>query len=91
MTQQQEESNETKTVQVNDLNSFVQLLSIWHARAVKETEYFLSIPEGIEIELNGKSYEVKGEFRDGLICGVTAGLNNLGTLPFVAYTENAPH
>ena len=76
------------TITVTSLDQFVQLIAMWHDKAVRATEHMLSIPEGTEVEYEGKDYKIEGDFRAGYICGLTAGLNNLGTLPFQAYVDN---
>ena len=73
------------TVEIDNLNQFVALLSKCHQLKVSQLEQLLEIPEGTEAELNDTtSVVLEGNVRTGFLIGVTLGLAHLGKLPFVA-------
>lgn len=73
------------TVEVDNLNQFVALLTKWHQNRVAQLEHLLEIPEGTEAQLNDTvSVVLNGDVRTGFLIGVTLGLAQLGKLPFVA-------
>ena len=72
-------------IQVEDLNQFVYHLNNWHQSKVAMLRHMLQIPEGTAAELNdGEKVTMTGDILRGFRIGVTLGLSELGTLPFVA-------
>ena len=70
-------------IQVDDLNTFVSLLSNWHAGQVATLEHMKSIPQGSEVSLNdGAPITMSDEYHAGFVMGLTVSLMELGTLPF---------
>jgi hypothetical protein len=78
------------TIEVDDLNKFVKLLTRWHGGAVKRAEHFLQVPEGQEIKI-GEDAELvlTGDTLRAFKAGVNCALMQLGTLPFAYETEPA--
>ena len=82
---------DTGTLEVVSLSQFVSLLTKWHGNRVAQLEHLLEIPEGTEASLNEtESIKLIGDARTGFLIGVTLGLAQLGTLPFVVELEDLP-
>lgn len=78
------------TVPVESLDTFVQLLSHWHASKVKVLEHMLTIPPGTEADLESFGTVVlSGDTHRGFVLGLSLALIELGTLPFVAEPTDA--
>jgi hypothetical protein len=77
-----------ETIEVKDLDQFVQILTGWHKRQVATLEHFLQIPEGTPMQL-GEDVEVelRGEVLHGFRAGITLALGLLGELPFAVEAE----
>ena len=72
-------------LQIDDLDQFVKHLTLWHNAKVAMLNHMLKVPEGTEAELNeGEKIILNGDMLKGFRVGVTLGLTELGTLPFVA-------
>lgn len=79
------------TIEIQDLNQFVQMLTAWHSKKVKVLEHMLQIPEGIEMVVDGKEPVIlQGEMLAGFKAGLNLALMELGNLPFVCESEEAP-
>lgn len=79
------------TIEIQDLNQFVQMLTAWHSKKVKVLEHMLQIPEGIEMVVDGKDTVIlKGEILAGFKAGLNLALMELGSLPFVYESEEVP-
>jgi len=78
------------TVEVDDLDGFVTLLTGWHVRRVDTVKHLLEIPEGTVFEVgNGaKSVTLAGDTLAGFKFGLEMALMQLGKLPFVAEIED---
>lgn len=75
-------------INVEDLDTFVHLLTEWHAGKVAVLEHMKLIPSGSEVTLNdGPPITMTDEYREGFIMGLTVGLMELGTLPFGSSEE----
>lgn len=82
MTQQKD------TVQVNDIDHFIQLLFAWHKSKVQTLEHMLTIPEGVEVRFNDEGPQtLSGDMHKGFIIGLSLGLMELGSLPFAAEVD----
>jgi hypothetical protein len=80
----------TVLVDVNDLDQFVRILTAWHSEKVTALEHMLQVPEGVEVTFqNEKPQALTGDLHKGFIIGLTLGLMELGTLPFL--TEYEPN
>lgn len=76
------------TLEINDLDQFVQILLAWHQDKVKRLEHMLTIPEGVEVMVNeGEAQELSGDLHKGFLIGLTVGLMELGILPFATSKE----
>ena len=64
------------------------ILFAWHKQKVAGLEHMLRIPQGIEVSFNnGEPLIMSEDIHKGFIIGVTLGLIELGTLPFVSPDE----
>ena len=78
------------TVEVNDLDHFVNLLSKWHSTKTKVIKHLLDIPETAEVSIGTDApIVITGEFRKGFQLGISLALAELGELPFVAELEES--
>lgn len=84
------QSEVQETVQVTDLDQFVNLLIRWHDTKCRLLKHMEGIPEGTVIEIDGKDEEFTGELRRGFMLGITVALSELGTLPFAAEVDEEP-
>ena len=76
------------TIEIDDLNQFVQMLAGWHAQKVKTLKHMLEMPEGVEMVANGEAPVVlTGELLKGLKAGIEISLMELGELPFLYEAE----
>ncbi len=79
------------TVPVSDLDQFVRHLVAWHQMKVTELEHMLKIPQGVEVTFNDEGPQVlTGDLHKGFLIGLSLGLMELGSLPFVFETEEVP-
>ena len=79
------------TVPVEDLDTFVRLLTEWHNNRKAVLSHMLTIPEGSEVSVNdNEQYVLSGDLLKGFNIGVTTALIELGTLPFAAEFDEAP-
>lgn len=80
------------TVQIDDLNQFVFLLSNWHKDKVHVLKQMMEIPQGFEVTFNDEeTMALVGDLHKGFKLGLIVALSELGELPFVAETnEHAP-
>lgn len=82
------EGNQTEkpdTVQIEDLNQFIFLLSNWHKDKVALLKHLMEMPEGLEVTLDDTEVAIlKGDLHKGFKIGLIAALSELGELPFVA-------
>ena len=78
----------TVLVDVDDLDQFVRILTAWHGEKVAALEHMLQVPEGVEVTFqNEQPQPLTGDLHKGFIIGLTLGLMELGTLPFLAEVE----
>lgn len=77
-------------VTMNSVMEMAEVLAKWHQHKVNVLKYIRDIPEGSITELDGVKREFSGDFREGVILGINLALNELGVLPFVMSTEDAP-
>lgn len=82
------------TVPVEDLDTFVQILTTWHAEKCVVVQHLLAVPEGSEFEIGdgaeAKTLVMSGDVLAGFKLGIEMAMMHLGTLPFVAEMEDAP-
>lgn len=78
------------TVPVEDLDTFVKLLTEWHNNRKAVLGHMLTIPEGTEVSVNdGELHVLEGDLLKGFHIGVTTALIELGTLPFAVEFDEA--
>lgn len=76
------------TIEIDDLNQFVQMLAAWHSQKVKTLEHMLEVPEGVEMVVTGEEPIIlTGDLLAGFKAGIELSLMELGTLPFAYETE----
>lgn len=81
----QEKNTKPETVEIDDLNQFVFLLSNWHQDRITILKQMMEIPQGFEVELEGEQpMPLTGDLHKGFKIGLIVALSELGTLPFVA-------
>jgi hypothetical protein len=92
-----EATQETKpaTVEVTNLDQFVSILSGWHSNRVQTLEHMLQIPDGTEVEVknedgSAQQHIITGDVLVGFKLGLNLSLMELGSLPFVTETAEAP-
>ena len=74
----------TVLVDVNNLDQFVKILTAWHQEKVGALEHMLQVPEGVEVTYQDEAPTMlSGDLHKGFIIGLTLGLIELGTLPFL--------
>ncbi len=84
-------STDSDTLEIRDLDHFVQLLSRWHTSRVSVVKHLLEVPESMEVSIDdSEPVKLAGDFRKGFHLGISLALNELGKLPFVAELEDAP-
>jgi hypothetical protein len=82
---------ENSQIEVTDLDHFVQLLTRWHARKVKNVQHLLSIPDGFIVQIGeAEEFEVTGDIHKGFLLGIELALMEFGALPFQVEMEDAP-
>lgn len=80
-----------ETIQVDNLNQFVEYLMRWHTTKCNVVRHMQSIPEETGVEFNGEELILAGDLRKGFQLGLTVALSELGTLPFaVEAVEETP-
>ena len=76
------------TIEIEDLNQFVQILAAWHEQKVKTLAHMLEIPDGTEMAVTGEDPVIlTGDMLAGFKAGLELSLMELGTLPFAYETE----
>ena len=79
-----------ETIEVNDLDKFVQLLSGWHTNRIARVKHLLDVPETAEVAIGEDApVAMTGDFRKGFQLGISLALSELGELPFVAELEES--
>lgn len=78
------------TVDVNDLDTFVQVLTHWHSNKVALIEHMKTIPDGTEVQFEeGMPASIlTGDLLKGFQLGLAFSLSELGKLPFEAEMED---
>lgn len=80
--------NPGDTVEVDNLDHFVTILTDWHTNKVKILQHMVSLPEGTEMESDGGiKLVLSGDVLAGFQAGIGLALMELGTLPFAAEPE----
>lgn len=94
MSQPQEENTpalvQPDLFQVEDLDQFVQILTVWHAEKCAAVQHLLTVPEGSTFEIEGKETVLIGAALDAFKLGIEMTMMQLGSLPFVAEVEDEP-
>lgn len=80
-----------EVVPIKDMNQFVQVLVAWHSERCVAVQQLLTVPEDSEFQVGEQPPVVlTPEVLAGFKLGVEMAMMQLGTLPFVAETEDAP-
>ena len=78
------------TIEIDDLNQFVQILAGWHEQKVKTLRHMVAIPDGSEMvvgEENPTTVILTGDMLAGFKAGIELSLMELGELPFLYEAE----
>ncbi len=81
------------TIEVENLDQFVQMLAGWHDQKVKTLKHMLEVPDGTEMVVTGASpmtVILAGDMLVGFKAGLELALMELGTLPFLYEVEPEP-
>jgi hypothetical protein len=81
---------QAETVQVTDLDQFVNLLIRWHDTKVRLLKHMQEIPADAVVEIDGVDHAFTPEMRQGFNLGITIALSELGNLPFAAEVDEEP-
>jgi hypothetical protein len=82
------ETNKPDTLEVQDLDQFVALLTGWHSSKVQILQHMADIPVGSEMVTEaGTTTVMDGLFLDGFKAGIGLALMEMGNLPFAAEAE----
>ncbi len=80
-----------ETLEIQDLNEFVRILVGWHSHQVRTLEHFLTLPEGLAMQVGeGPEVVLAGDMLAGFKAGIELSLMQLGKLPFSAELEDTP-
>lgn len=83
MTEAENQTQEKpETIQVQDLDHFINLLVRWHDTKCRLLKHMETIPEDAVVEIDGEDHTFTPEMRQGFKLGITIALAELGTLPF---------
>lgn len=75
-------------IPVNDLDTFVTVLTSWHNARMAQVRHFLTVPPGTSFEVNDQPITLTGTALEAFKLGVELCIMQLGTLPFVFETED---
>lgn len=78
-----------ETIEVQDLDQFVTILTSWHSQKVAVLQHMQTLPEGSEMVVDGATAPpvvMAGDILAGFKVGIELALIELGTLPF-AYEQ----
>lgn len=75
------------SLEVSNLDHFVQVLSAWHTKQVQTINHYLTIPVGQAVEVGGEEFTITPENHKGLLLGLNLALMHMGELPFLAEVE----
>lgn len=76
---------------LEDLDSFVRVLTEWHKNKVAMVTHMKGIPSGSEVSFGDDVPQtLEGDYLNGFKAGIAFSLIELGTLPFFTVTEEAP-
>lgn len=85
---EQTQTQKPDTVEINDLNQFIFLLSNWHQDRVNILKQMMEIPQGFEVTVDeDEPMILTGDMHKGFKIGLIVALSELGVLPFVAETN----
>lgn len=77
----------SETIPVDDLDTFVKVLTAWHTEQCAIVQHLLEVPEGTVFEIGDESLVLDGEALNGFKFGIEMVMMQLGELPFVAEFE----
>lgn len=76
------------TIEVDDLNQFVKLLTRWHTQKIKVLEHILKLEGGIEMQVgDDEVLKLEGDVLKGVKAGIQLALMEMGKLPFAVEYE----
>ena len=78
------------TVPITELDTFIQLLTAWHAKQVATVQHIYEVPVGTEVVIEGSEpFKMEGDILKGFHLGINMAMQYLGTLPFTPEYEDA--
>lgn len=80
-------SQDERTIEIDDLDSFVNLLLGWHSLQVATLKHLEQVPEGTQVTVDDVPLELVGDTHSAFVLGIQMSLEALGKLPFEAITE----
>lgn len=84
-------NEQPETIEVENLDQFVKILTAWHSEKVQTLKHLLTVPDGAEFKVGDDAPIVlMGDMLAGFKFGVELALMQVGTLPFIAEMENEP-
>lgn len=84
---QAQEQQLLETLGVEDLDTFVRILTGWHTEKCATVQHLLEVPEGTAFEIGDESLVLEGAALAGFKFGIEMAMMQLGKLPFVAEFE----
>ena len=85
------ETEKPELVYIQDMSTFIALVTRWHKHKVQILEYMLNVPAGTVMQANeGQEIVLEGALLDGFKAGLGLALMELGHLPFVTDSADAP-
>lgn len=77
------------SVAITDLDTFIQLLTAWHAKQVATVQHIYEVPVGTEAVIEGEEpFKMEGDILKGFRLGIDMAMQYLGTLPFTPEYED---
>lgn len=90
MTEQATQTNKEQILEVTNLDQFVRILMAWHQQQLAIVKQVMEVPEGVEMEIDGKAYVLTKDNIEFFKAGATVVLSQFNQLPFLAEVEDVP-
>ena len=85
------QTEKPELMEVQDVHTFVALITHWHTSKVRVLEHMVSVPEGTVIQIDDcAETSLEGAMLDGFKAGLSLALMELGQLPFVTSSTEVP-
>lgn len=91
MNQKVQQQEASKLLPIEDLNTFIQLLTAWHQKQVATIQHLSEVPPGMGVQIGeDPPFTMEGDVHKGFLLGINMSMEYLGTLPFEAEYEAEP-